>query len=222
VDPTPRFRDLTVDAFVTRLASAEPVPGGGSAAAVAGSLAAGLISMVAVLSQGRPKYAEHAELLASAAAAGRSLADRFLVLADEDAAAFAGYGVALKMARETEAEQALRAAAIHEAAYAASQVPFRTVEACREVVSLAEALAGRSNRNAASDLEVSSLLSVAAARSAAANVYVNLPSIGDEPAAAEMRARTESLVGEIDALAAAVHEVVASGLARSAPAEAPA
>jgi formiminotetrahydrofolate cyclodeaminase len=214
VDPNDRFRDLTVGAFVDRLASAEPVPGGGSAAAIAGSLAAALVSMVSALSEGRPKYADHAALHAEAGAAGRVLADQMLALADEDAAAYAGYGAALKLPRDTEAERDVRAVAIAAAARAASLVPFRTVEACHQIVALAESLAGRSNRNAASDLDVSSLLSVAAARAAAANVYVNLPATGDDAFAADLRSRTESLVREIDRLADATHDAVSTGEAR--------
>ena len=91
MDPSTRFGDLTVATFVDRLASAEPVPGGGSAAAIAGSLAAALVAMVASLSQDRPKYAEHAALHAEAITAARALADRFLTLADEDATAYSAY-----------------------------------------------------------------------------------------------------------------------------------
>ena len=212
--PSTPFRDLTLDAFVRRLASAEPVPGGGSAAAVAASLAGGLVAMVAALSENRPKYAAHAALHAEAGSSARALADRFLALADEDAAAYAGFGAAMKMPRETAAEQAARAGAIRQAARAASQVPFRTVEACRDVVVLAEALAGRSNRNAASDLEVACLLSVAAARAAAANVYVNLPAIEDEAVARDLRTRTELLVIEVERFADRTHEVVQGGESR--------
>lgn len=222
VDTITQFRDLTVAEFVERLASGEPVPGGGSAAAIAGSLGGALVAMVAALSEGRPKYAEHAALHAEAGAAGRELAARFLDLADEDATAYAGYGVAMKMPRETDGEKAARADAIHAAAYASSQAPFHTVEACHEMVAWAEVLAGRSNKNASSDLEVASLMAVAASQAAAANVYVNLPSIGDEEAARDLMVRTKELVDEIDRLADRVREQVRGGESREPLPAAPA
>lgn len=214
MEPSNRFRDLTVGTFVERLASAEPVPGGGSAAAIAGSLAAALVAMVASLSEGRPKYAEHAALHTEAIAVARELSARFLALADEDAEAYAGFGAAMKLPRESDTQRAARTDAIRSAARVASQVPYRTVQGCHEVVGLAEALAGRSNRNASSDLEVSALLCVAASHSAAANVYVNLPAIEDEVAAVELLASTEQLVDEIDRIADRTREVVRSGEAR--------
>ncbi len=210
-----RFRDLTVDQFITLLASGEPVPGGGAAAAIAGSLGGALVAMVAALSEDRPKYAEHAPLHAEAKAAGHELADRLLALADEDAIAYAGFGAAMKMPRETAEEKAARAGALRAAAWAASQAPFRTVQACLEVAAMAEALAGRSNKNASSDLEVAGLMSVAAARAAAANVYVNLPAIGEEEAAGDLLARTEALVDEVERLSDRTREVVRGGDQRS-------
>lgn len=214
MDTSSRFRDLTVAQFVDALASGEPVPGGGAAAAIAGSLGAALVAMVANLSEGRPKYAEHARLHARAIPAAQELKDRLLALADEDATAFAGYGAAMKLPRETDEEKAVRAAAIREAALAATLSPLRTVTAAFEVVALAEALAGRSNRNASSDLEVAALMSVAACRSAAANVYINLPSLGDESKARELFGRTEELTDAVERIAAETRQVVRKGEAR--------
>jgi methenyltetrahydrofolate cyclohydrolase len=209
--PDARFGDLTVAAFVDQLASAAPVPGGGSAAAVSGSLAAALVTMVASLSEGRPAYAAHAALHAVAIVDGRALAQRFLALADEDAEAFASYARALKLPRATDVERELRGAAIRQAARGAAEVPFRTIGACAEVAALAEALAGRSNRNAASDLAVAALLAVAAAESAAANVAVNLPAIGDEPMARDLSARTDGLMREIREVGDRARALVAAG-----------
>jgi methenyltetrahydrofolate cyclohydrolase len=214
MDPTARFGDLTVAAFVDRLASASPVPGGGSAAAIAGSLAASLVAMVASLSEGKPKYADHAMLHADAVARGRTLSERFLALADEDAAAFERFGSAMRMPRETDVERESRAAAIRHAARGAAEVPYRTIEACIETVRLAEALAGRSNRNASSDLDVSALLAGAAAEAAAANVRINLQAIGDDEATRDLARRTEERLHEIQQLAARTRSAVASGEAR--------
>jgi glutamate formiminotransferase/formiminotetrahydrofolate cyclodeaminase len=216
VDTDVRFRDLTVDQFISLLASAEAVPGGGSAAAIAGSLGAALVAMVASLSAGRPKYAEHEELLTEAKATGERLADRFLTLADEDAAAFAGFGVAMKMPRDTEDEKAARAKALQTAARAATEAPYRTVEACLGMALEAESMAGRSNKNASSDLEVAGLMAVAAARSAAANVFINLPAMGDDATAQDMLARTEEMVADIERLSSRIREIVRGGDTRSA------
>jgi methenyltetrahydrofolate cyclohydrolase len=199
---------------VARLASAEPVPGGGSASAVAAALGASLVAMVASLSEGRPKYADHADLHVWAKAEGASLADRLLTLADEDSAAYAGFSAAMKLPRETDDERAARTAAIQLAARNAAEVPLRCLEACVDVVAAAEALAGRSNSNASSDLNVAAHLTEAAANGAAANVLVNLPSVGDSSFEGEMTDRVVTLLHEVARIADEAREAVGRGEAR--------
>lgn len=212
--PSLRSSALTLGEFIDRLASAEPVPGGGSASAVAASLGAGLVAMVAGLSAGRPKYAAHGALHARAIATGQRLATRFLELSDADAAAYAGFAAALKLPRDTDQEQTTRRSSLRAAARVASEIPLQTVEACLELVVTAESLVGRSNTNAASDLNVAALLGEAAGRGAAENVLVNLPSVGDEAYSSATTARVVGLLDDIRDFAAATHKGVRGGESR--------
>ena len=214
VQAPPSFRDLTLGQFAERLSSPEPVPGGGSASAVAASLGASLVAMVATLTQNRPKYADHAELCEAAAPAAESLADEFLRLADEDAAAYAACAIALKLPRESFTDQELRDKQIRETATIAAQVPLKCVERCVDALVIAESLAGRSNKNASSDLRVASLLLEAAADGAAENVIVNLPLIGSNDWTDSTAMRVQELLQEARRVAGTVREIVGSGAAR--------
>ena len=210
------FRDLTLAQFAERLASPDPVPGGGSASAVAASLAASLVAMVATLSQGRAKYADHVALHEHAAPVARRYSDEFLVLADEDAAAYAACAIALKLPREAFADKELRDRQVRETARVAAEVPLRVVEKCHDVLLLAEALAGRSNVNASSDLRVAALLLQAAGHGAAENVLVNLPLVGTNEWTQATEERVRELLDDLVELASDVHDLVSSGERRGA------
>lgn len=218
-DPSDSLADLTLTQFSDRLASADPVPGGGSASAIAGSFAASLLAMVARLSVDRPRYAAYQKTHGRALATGERGRTVLLELADADARAYASFAAARKMPKESAAEQAERDEATRVAARASSEVPLSVVGECALLLDDVVAMAGRSNVNAASDLEVAGRLAAAAARGAAANVLINLPMVGDEDYAA---ATTESVSGLLDAIernAAMVSEVVGSGELREPEAE---
>ncbi len=209
------YGTLTLTEFSERLASADPVPGGGSAAAVAAGLAASLMVMVGRLSADRPKYEIYAATHARALQEGERARRRFMELADEDAAAYATFAAAMKLPRETSEEQAERRTRMQAAARAASEVPLLVVRECHRLVREIEALAGRSNLNAASDLDVAALLAQAAARGARANVLINLPSVGDERFAGATTAEVGGHLQEIEATVSRVNQQTLSGSLRS-------
>jgi methenyltetrahydrofolate cyclohydrolase len=204
-DDRPSYSELSLRAFSDALASEAPTPGGGSAAAVAANLAAALVCMVTRLSQGRPRYAAFEQTHTRALEAAEQARHRFLELADEDSVAYAGLVEARGASKTTGAERAARDAAVRLAAHQAARVPMLVVRECYALIDHVDRLAGRSNLNAASDLDVAARLLEAAARGAGANVIVNLPAIGDERLA-------DSMLGELEVR---LHELV-SAVARIA------
>ena len=210
------FASLTLAEFSERLASAEPVPGGGSASAIAGSIAASLLAMVARLSLDRPKYEPYRATNELALATAEAARTRLLALADDDARAYAGFAVARKMPHDTPEQEEARTSATQAAARDASEVPLAVVRECARLLQEIATAAGRSNLNAASDLEVAGRLTAAAAHGAAANVMINLPMVGDERYAGGTTAELNELLHDIDRTVATVTEQVGSGTLRPA------
>lgn len=165
--------------FLDMLASKEPVPGGGGAAALAGALAAALTSMVCNLTFGKKKYEavqlEISELLLDSEVARGRLGD----LVNEDARVFAELMQAYKMPKNTEEEKALRTQTISERSIDASEVPFEIATVCLRVLELSDKAAKIGNQQLISDAGVAALLARAALRSACYNVLINLSAIKD-------------------------------------------
>jgi formiminotetrahydrofolate cyclodeaminase len=206
-----RLIDERVSDLVDRLSTRAPTPGGGSASALAGAMAAALIGMVVELTAGRPDAAQHETRLTSIGGRAARLRAELLDLVDRDAEAYAGVVEARRLTRETDAQREARATAITEAVRAATTIPLRTADAAVEVLGLAEELAPIGNPHALSDVGVAELLAAAAVRGALLNVEINLPALpADDPLRAEAAARASSLVADLGRREAAMRSAAAA------------
>ncbi len=165
--------------FIDVLASGEPTPGGGSAAALAGALGAALAAMVARLTLGRAAYAEVAPEMQQIVAAAEQLRQRLVELVAQDAAAYDGVRAAYRLPKKSDDEQATRRAAIQEALKEATRTPLATADCCQSVLQLTVRVAAAGNRNAATDACVGALLAYAGLQGAALNARVNLADLQD-------------------------------------------
>ncbi len=175
---------LTEEKFSTimdSIADCSPAPGGGTAAALAGVMAASLVEMVANLTLGRKKYAAVQEEMTTLAREARELRGALGELAAEDARAYEEVMDAYKLPKESPKEQASREAAVEKALHRAALVPLRTAEASLAVMEKAATVAARGNKNALTDAAVAGLLGSAAVRGALLNVDVNLRTLTHQP-----------------------------------------
>jgi formiminotetrahydrofolate cyclodeaminase len=195
------FAEMALADLLDAFASNEPVPGGGSAAALAGALGVSLLVMVAGLPKTRTGTPEEAADLAEASARLRPLRDALTSLVDDDSAAYAAVLDAMRLPKESADDKAARRAAMGEAMVHASEVPLETMRHCQQALRGAIVVARNGNRNAATDTTTAVELLRAALRSAAANVDVNLPGLTDAERAGRMRDERNELLeeGESDA-----------------------
>ncbi|HHJ39313.1 MAG: methenyltetrahydrofolate cyclohydrolase [Methylothermaceae bacteria B42] len=192
------IKDQTIETFLQQLASASATPGGGSAAAIMGSMGAALVSMVANLTIGKDKYkaveADMQALLEEAEALRICLLDA--VRADVEA--FDQVMAAYRLPKNTEEEKTLRSKEIQEALKTATDVPLECVRLSAAVIDLSRTAMEKGNRNVISDAGVAVLAAHAALKSSALNVYVNLNAIQDTTFTKQRREELEKLIAGKD------------------------
>jgi len=174
-----QYSHLSLAQLLDAFASNQPVPGGGSAAALAGAVGASLLIMVAGLPKTRHGTDQERSALTAAAARLRPLRDELASLIDRDSEAYTSVINAYRLPRSTDAEQAARRNAIDEAMRAATEAPLATIRACERAMREAEVISTSGAASGSSDVAVGNELLKTDARGAGINVDTNLAAVKD-------------------------------------------
>lgn len=187
------MKNMTLSQFTDSVASNEPVPGGGSVAAVCGTLSAALSEMVANLTIGKKKYAEFEHEMNEIKDRAMVLRNKLIDYIEKDSIAYNKVMEAYKLPKETEEEKAIRIQAIEDSSKLAATVPLEVALISYEILPLTEAIVLRGNSNAVTDGLVAAMLARTAVLSALLNVRINLGSINDEAFVRKYREKSDEL-----------------------------
>jgi formiminotetrahydrofolate cyclodeaminase len=202
----------TINSFLDELASSSPAPGGGSVAALAGALGAALTAMVCNLTLGKKKYADVEDEMRKILVQAEELRAQFTTLVDTDTVAFNKVMEAFSLPKDSEAQKALRSAAVRAATKEATLVPLEVMKHCIDALALAQNVAAKGNFNSVSDAGVSALMLHAACESAALNVKINLNGMDDNQFVGWKTEELESLLKTSKMMLEEAQSVVASRL----------
>jgi len=187
---------LKVSELLDKTASSDPVPGGGSIAALSAAAAAGLTEMVAKLTMGKKGYEAVEEEMMAVAEKMLPLREKLLKDMDRDADAYNEVFSAFKLPKSTEKEKEKRKQTIQDGLKHATLVPWGVAEDAFSILKLTHTVITRGNRNAVTDGAVAAMMARTAVLSALYNVKFNLSSIKDEAFVNEMEEKVKRLEAE--------------------------
>lgn len=197
--PPASYATMALADLLDAFASNDPVPGGGSAAALAGAVGASLLIMVAGLPKTRTGAPEEVADLAEASARLRPIRDTLASFIERDSDAYAAVIEAMRLPKANDAEKEARRAAIDAAMRGAIDVPMDTMRACQQALRGAVVVARNGNTNASTDTGTAVLLLMAGLRGAALNVDVNLKSVSDAAFGERVSAERDQLTSDAEA-----------------------
>lgn len=185
--------DLTVKEFLGKVAGSDPVPGGGSIAALNGAIASSLAAMVAGLTIGKKGYEEHEELMSYLCTVAQQQQLLFVADVDRDSEAYNRVFDCFKLPKSTDEEKAARSAAIQEATKQAALIPMQVARRAFELMGVIADVARLGNRNAVTDACVAMMAARSSVLGALMNVRINLGSLKDRAFVEEMQAEADTL-----------------------------
>ncbi len=194
--------------FLEALASADPTPGGGSAAAQAGAMAAALVAMVARLTVGKKKYADVEKQMAALIDRADALRREFSDSVMKDAVAFEAVMAALKLPKETSKQQTARTKAVQAATLEAARQPLAVARLAIECLELAWQAAEFGNTNAISDAGTAAALTRASLQGAGLNARINLHSLGANKTGAQLLKELRALEKQATKLETAIRKQI--------------
>lgn len=192
----------SLDEYIARLASAEPVPGGGSAATVAAALAAALVAMVARICTANPKYAAQAATAREIVARSDALRLMLIEARERDELAFGDVVDAQRLPKTTPHEEAARRQALEAALAAAAQAPLDAAASAVEILRLTQSVLTIPNRNLAGDAGCAGEFAAAAVAACAYNVRINHRYMRDAATVTQQSERLEASEREAQTLLA--------------------
>jgi glutamate formiminotransferase/formiminotetrahydrofolate cyclodeaminase len=172
--------NLKVLDFANLTASDSPAPGGGSVAALAGTLGIALGTMVANLSADKRGWEEKTTFFSEKANQLRFIMNEMLTLIDKDTHAFNSIMEAFKLPKETETEKLFRKKAIENASQYATEIPFLTLLRAYDAIPLVAEMAAKGNPNSLSDAGVGLACLRTAMSGAWMNVMINAAGLSDK------------------------------------------
>jgi methenyltetrahydrofolate cyclohydrolase len=182
-------RDQTIGTWLEALASSDPAPGGGAAAALNAAVGAALVEMVCRLTIGRPRHAAHESQMREALARATTLRHRALDLAAADARAFGAVTAAYRLRKDTDEQERARTEQVQRALIGATEVPLDTATLAGEVVQLAGRIVDGANVNAIADVAAAAASARAALETALVNVEANLAALPDPSRGRDLETR---------------------------------
>lgn len=194
--------------FLEKLASEVPAPGGGSAAAYSGAIAAALVAMVGRLTIGKQKYADVEDRMMMIVSQAERLRAWFENAVVDDEKTFMGLMEARKLPKSTEDEKETRAAAIEFATHQAAYVPLQVAEKAVEAITLAVEVAEFGNLNAITDASSAGLFALTAIKVAGLNVKINASTAVDKIASAEWIEALNSYTKEADVVFSQIRTIL--------------
>ena len=200
-DNPPLLQRMTIREFANELSTDSPAPGGGSVAALCGTLSAALAAMVSNLTIDKKGYDAVRDDMIRIGLSGQRLKDEFMADIDRDTEAFNQVMAALKLPKKTDEEKSARAKALEDANKGATLIPLGVLERTLPTLELVREVARKGNQNSLSDSGVGALAGRTAAEGAYYNVMINLKGIQDPAFVAEIRARAVAGLARATALA---------------------